>query len=209
MLGLSSCTKPFDSLLFLSLGYSDKLAPTRSWIHQVLICLPYVGLSPFPVIVTTRIISCLVGDSYKPSFATITGKGDNPRQSDLAGIILASLAEVEFPKEAARFQGAGGRKVSRSYFCWANWQTTKAFKGRQTRGSQLQKWPEIRVTVVNDHSLPNKFWNYVPSPPVGLRFYDLVFSPDWTNIIPHRDLSIIPMSCKNTRALKNRMPEKT
>ena len=22
---------------------------------------------------------CLVGDSYKPSFATITGKGDNPR----------------------------------------------------------------------------------------------------------------------------------
>ena len=28
---------------------------------------------------TTRIISCLVGDSYKPSFATITGKGDNPK----------------------------------------------------------------------------------------------------------------------------------
>ena len=28
---------------------------------------------------TTRIISFLVGDSYKPSFATITGKGDNPR----------------------------------------------------------------------------------------------------------------------------------
>ena len=36
------------------------------------------GLSPFPAIVTTRIISCLVGDSYKPLFATITGKGDNP-----------------------------------------------------------------------------------------------------------------------------------
>ena len=38
----------------------------------------YVGLSPLPVRVTTRIISCLVGDPYKPSFATITGKGDNP-----------------------------------------------------------------------------------------------------------------------------------
>ena len=38
-----------------------------------------IGMFPFPVIVTTRIISCLVGDSYKPSFATITGKGDNPR----------------------------------------------------------------------------------------------------------------------------------
>ena len=36
-------------------------------------------MAPFPVIVTTRIVSCLVGDSYKPSFATITGKGDNPR----------------------------------------------------------------------------------------------------------------------------------
>ena len=35
------------------------------------------GLSPFPVIVTTRIITFLVGDPYKPSFATITGKGDN------------------------------------------------------------------------------------------------------------------------------------
>ena len=39
----------------------------------------YIGLSPFPVIVTTRIVSCLVGNPYKPSFATITGKGDNPR----------------------------------------------------------------------------------------------------------------------------------
>ena len=36
-----------------------------------------VRLSPFQVIVTTRIISCLVGDSYKPSFTTITGKGDS------------------------------------------------------------------------------------------------------------------------------------
>ena len=39
----------------------------------------YIGLSTFPVIVTTRIISCLAGDSYKPSFATSTGKGDNPK----------------------------------------------------------------------------------------------------------------------------------
>ena len=41
----------------------------------------YIGLSPFPVIVTTTIISCLVGDSYKPSFATITG--DNPTYTPL------------------------------------------------------------------------------------------------------------------------------
>ena len=35
-------------------------------------------LSPFPVTVTTRIIPFLVGNPYKPSFATVTGKGDNP-----------------------------------------------------------------------------------------------------------------------------------
>ena len=38
-----------------------------------------VGKYWVPVIVTTRIITFLIGDPYKPSFATITGKGDNPR----------------------------------------------------------------------------------------------------------------------------------
>ena len=37
------------------------------------------GLSPLPVRVTTRIITFLVGDPYKPSFATVTGRGDNPK----------------------------------------------------------------------------------------------------------------------------------
>ena len=38
----------------------------------------HLGLSPLPVTVTTRIITFLVGDPYKPSFATVTGRGDNP-----------------------------------------------------------------------------------------------------------------------------------
>ena len=33
-----------------------------------------LGLSPFPVIVTDRIMTFIVGDPYKLSFATITGK---------------------------------------------------------------------------------------------------------------------------------------
>ena len=37
-----------------------------------------LGLSPLPVTVTTRVITFLVGDPYKPSFATVTGSGDNP-----------------------------------------------------------------------------------------------------------------------------------
>ena len=41
-------------------------------------CEQVVGLSPCPVTVTTRISTFLVGDPYKPSFATVTGRGDNP-----------------------------------------------------------------------------------------------------------------------------------
>ena len=41
-------------------------------------CL-YLGLFPLPRMpVTSRIITRLVGDSYKHSFATITGKRYNP-----------------------------------------------------------------------------------------------------------------------------------
>ena len=35
----------------------------------------YLGCCPLPVTVTTRIVIFLVGDSYKPSFATATGRG--------------------------------------------------------------------------------------------------------------------------------------
>ena len=35
----------------------------------------YVGLSPFPVTVTTRIITFLVGNPYKPSFPLLLGGG--------------------------------------------------------------------------------------------------------------------------------------
>ena len=45
--------------------------------HRVCSLL-YLGLSPLPVTVTTRIITFLVGDPYKPSFATVIGRGDNP-----------------------------------------------------------------------------------------------------------------------------------
>ena len=39
------------------------------------ICFRY---GPLPVAVTIRIITCLLGDFYKPSFATITGRGPHP-----------------------------------------------------------------------------------------------------------------------------------
>ncbi len=38
----------------------------------------YLGFSPCPVTVATRTIMFLVGDPNKPSFATVTGRGDDP-----------------------------------------------------------------------------------------------------------------------------------
>ena len=38
----------------------------------------YVRSTPHPVPVTTRIITFLVGNPYKPSFATVTGWGVDP-----------------------------------------------------------------------------------------------------------------------------------
>ena len=43
-----------------------------SLIYGIFIYMVYIGLFPFPVIVTTRIFTFLVGDPCKPSLATIT-----------------------------------------------------------------------------------------------------------------------------------------
>ena len=50
-----------------------------------------VGLSPLPVTVTTRIITFLAGDSYKPSFATgILGGGT----TQIIGVLFAIKPKV-------------------------------------------------------------------------------------------------------------------
>ena len=38
----------------------------------------FVGTTPHPATVTTRIIPFLVGNPYKPSFVTVTGWGIDP-----------------------------------------------------------------------------------------------------------------------------------
>ena len=79
MLLLLSCLCGVTLLLLVVDGIPSNLSQIPLFLVQHPYFWPiYIGLFPFPVIVTTRIISCLVGDSYKPSFATITGKGDNP-----------------------------------------------------------------------------------------------------------------------------------
>ncbi len=40
---------------------------------------------PLTVTVTTGIITCLVGDPYKPSFATVAGRGPHPKDMTVHG----------------------------------------------------------------------------------------------------------------------------
>ena len=51
-------------------------------------CCLYIGLSPCPVTVTTRIIPFLVGNPYKPSFATGILGGGQPKLYNLVGAII-------------------------------------------------------------------------------------------------------------------------
>ena len=43
----------------------------------IYICVYSLGVAPFPVTVSTRIITFSVGDPYKPS-CTVTGRGPHP-----------------------------------------------------------------------------------------------------------------------------------
>ena len=52
-------------------------------VSGVIFSWEFVRSTPLPVTVTTRIITFLVGDPYKPSFATVTGRGVDPRNSQL------------------------------------------------------------------------------------------------------------------------------
>ena len=81
------CCSAGSSWLAMSFRLEKGLQCVR--LHQVHRCflfskkiwevwLEYLGLSPLPVRVTTRIITFLVGNPYKPSFATVTGWGVDP-----------------------------------------------------------------------------------------------------------------------------------
>ena len=48
----------------------------------------YIGTTPHAVTVTTRIITFLVGDPYKPSFATVTGWGVHRSYISLGSLLV-------------------------------------------------------------------------------------------------------------------------
>ncbi len=53
--------------------------------------IPWV-VPPPRMPVTTRIITFVVGNPYKPSFATVTGRGDNPRYTMNMGTTSCTIS---------------------------------------------------------------------------------------------------------------------
>ena len=74
-------TVPMDGM-----GYDETVEATRNmWVPTCRWkCRVSLGYGPFPVTVITRIITFLVGNPYKPLFATVTGKGPHPRYLSLS-----------------------------------------------------------------------------------------------------------------------------
>ena len=68
---------------------TSKAKDVKEWQKVILQwnCL-YVRSTPHPVTVTTRIITFLVGNPYKPSFATVTGWGVDPTYTIIDSVTL-------------------------------------------------------------------------------------------------------------------------
>ena len=64
-----------------------------SWVTDP---LNHLGYGPFPVTVTTWIITFFIGDPYKPSFTTVTGRGPHPMyiQKRWVGLEKCPLSEL-------------------------------------------------------------------------------------------------------------------
>ena len=57
----------------------------------------YTRSTPHPVTVTTRIITYLVGNPYKPSFATVTGWGVDPTSTLLLNLKMYVIRQAPAP----------------------------------------------------------------------------------------------------------------
>ncbi len=72
-----SCLCLFDLCAVANTSCKPSVVSWRSLCWKVMSMLHWV-VPPPRMPVTTRTITFLVGDPYKPSFATVTGRGDNP-----------------------------------------------------------------------------------------------------------------------------------
>ena len=89
------------TLFWIYINLEEFLVQTQNLARRIVFGAYHIGckfgLSPFPVIVTTRILTCLVGDPYKPSFATATERG--PTQS----IVVYGIFTIDLKVRNARF----------------------------------------------------------------------------------------------------------
>ena len=98
-----------DSFFFEPQERQQSIVRAKSWVTFDV----YFGLSPLPVRVTTRIITFLVGNPYKPSFPLLLGGGTTQRILILLMNFCHHLG-WEFPP----CNSVEGQLASQNY--WAN-----------------------------------------------------------------------------------------
>ncbi len=77
------------------------------------------GYGPLAGTVTTRIITCLVGNPYKPSFATVTVRGPHPSNLMEQPTNTARLNdELDLPEKYIAVQIRRGDKVAGNRKDW-------------------------------------------------------------------------------------------
>ena len=80
----------------------------------------YVRSTPHPVTVTTRIITFLVGNPYKPSFATVTGWGVDPRDMLVPKRVMVSKQHLFF-FDCGLSSAVFTARLMNPNFCYAAW----------------------------------------------------------------------------------------
>ena len=105
-----------SSKIFLESG-SLKKTTSRVFRNDSCICL-YVGLSPCPVTVTTRNITFLVGDPYKPSLFHCHWRGDNPTYMLEIESLGNDSSGMKFSRKRGLWQGwRGSQEASFTWSC--------------------------------------------------------------------------------------------
>ena len=93
-------------------------------------CEWYIGLSPWPVTVATKIIICLVEDAYKPLFATVTRRGEQPKWY----IILFWIRRLYHQHECQEYKGMINKNLLYTTHAFQKWKAFMIWKNGGASG---------------------------------------------------------------------------
>ena len=129
---------------YMKYKYHHHICYTQYQKLSITYRLIYLGLSPLPATVTTRIITSLVGNPYKPSFATVTGQGDTPLKGE-------GSPRVDWNPWFWHWNASGTWNV-RSFLC------NSAL--REITANPWVKWFDLATILKFKRSQSTSLWSY-------------------------------------------------